>query len=105
MVWVLLAMGATLISAIVYRNHKGFSACNILKLKICIYIYFFFVLIYNDFVSFVVSRSASSIVGTRPSYYWQSNDGFSIILSNLFTLSTLLCGASVILVGILTEQK
>ncbi|CAI2191578.1 6530_t:CDS:2 [Funneliformis geosporum] len=63
MVWVLSALGATLISAIGYRNHKGFSA---------------------------LSRSTSSMIGTQ---------------SNLFTLATLLCGASVILVGVLTEQN
>ncbi|CAG8491728.1 6762_t:CDS:2 [Funneliformis caledonium] len=78
MVWVLSALVATLVSAIGYRNHRGFSA---------------------------LSRSASSMIGTHPSHYWQSNDGFSIILSNLFTLATLLCGFSVILVGVLTEQN
>ncbi|CAB4431154.1 unnamed protein product [Rhizophagus irregularis] len=76
--WVLLALGATLISAIYYRNHIRFSA---------------------------LLRSASSVIGTRPLNYWQFNDGFTIVLTNLFTLSTLLCGSSVILVGVITEQN
>ncbi|RIA87899.1 cation efflux family-domain-containing protein [Glomus cerebriforme] len=77
MIWVLLTLGATLISAICYRNHKGFSA---------------------------LLRSASSVMEPQPNYR-QTNDGFSILLTNLFTLSTLLCGASVIFVGVLTEKN
>ncbi|CAB5374852.1 unnamed protein product [Rhizophagus irregularis] len=77
-IWVLLALGATLISAICYSNHKGFAT---------------------------LLRSASSVIGTHQPNYWKTNDGFLIVLTNLFTLSTLLCGASVILAGILTEQN
>lgn len=62
-------------------------------------------MVVNDIVSFLVLRSASPVIGTHQPNYWQTNDGFLIVLTNLFTLSTLLCGTSVILVGILTEQK
>ncbi|GBC09278.1 hypothetical protein RclHR1_08730009 [Rhizophagus clarus] len=81
MSWVLLALGATLISAIYYRNHIRFST---------------------------LLRSTSSVIrtrSTRPLNYRQFNDGFTIVFTNLFTLSTLLCGSSVILVGVITEQN
>jgi hypothetical protein len=103
MVWVLLALGATLISAIAYRNHIRFSACSVF---IFLPVIIFFNLILTILFPFIVLRSTSPFIGKKgPLYYWQSNDGFTIVLTNLFTLATLLCGASVILVGVLIKQK
>ncbi|RIB23887.1 cation efflux family-domain-containing protein [Gigaspora rosea] len=75
--WVLLAMCATLISAIGCQNHKGFYA---------------------------LSRPISFNEGSH-TYYLQSNYRLSIIYTNFITMALLLCGTGVITVGLLLEKS
>ncbi|CAG8690152.1 28513_t:CDS:2 [Dentiscutata erythropus] len=74
--WVLLAMCATLISAIGCQNHKGFCA---------------------------LSRSISFNEGTH-TYYLQPNYRLSIF-TNFITIALLSCGTGVIVVGLLLEKS
>ncbi|CAG8482193.1 300_t:CDS:2 [Acaulospora morrowiae] len=78
LIWILLAIGATLISAICYRNHIEF--CALLK-------------------------SISSNGGMHQPDAWQLNDEFFMTITNPFTITTLFCGAGVIVISILMEQN